>query len=107
MQAQQRLVRMPSAGMLLVVAILVAAAFAVVAFYLARPAGVSGTSSGSPSISTRIDKAHNAAERDLGPVCSSSICNPNAGEVQTDRNSGSGQTDGQTEPPYGGIQFVP
>ncbi len=96
---------MPSTGMLLAVAVLVAAAFALLAFYLARPAVVSGTSTGSATISTKIDQAQKAAERTSlrGPVCSSSICNPNAGEVQIDRNAGAAQAD----PPHGGIQFVP
>lgn len=82
MQVQQRFVRMPSAGIVLAVAVFVAAAFAVVAFYLTRVAVVGGTSTGSPSVTTVHQQAPDAIQRNTdlrGPVCSSSICNPNAG----------------------------
>ena len=100
---------MPSTGMLLAVAVLVAAAFALLAFYLARPAVVSGTTTGSPAISTPIDQAQKAAERTSlrGPVCSSSICNPNAGEVQHDRNSSADRNSSPDAAQRGGIQLVP
>jgi hypothetical protein len=63
MQVQQRLVRNPTAGIVLTVAVLIAAAFTVMAFYLARPAVVSGTSTGSPSVTTIHQQAPDAAER--------------------------------------------
>lgn len=63
MQVQQRLVGNPSAGIFLAAAVLVAAALAVLAFYLARPAVVSGTSTGSPSVTTVHQQAPDAAER--------------------------------------------
>ena len=63
MQVQQRFVRNPTAGIVLAVAVLIAAAFAVLAFYVVRPAVISGTSTGSPSVTSVHQQAPDAAER--------------------------------------------
>lgn len=89
---------------MLAVAILVAAALAVLAVYLARPTFVSGTSTGS-SATTAHQQAPDAIERNFtlrGPVCDSSICNPNAGSEQVDR-AASGETSGADSMTLGGM----
>lgn len=63
MQVQQRLVRNPPARVFLAAAVLVGALFAVLAFYLSRPAVVGGTSTGSPVVTTVHQQAPDAAER--------------------------------------------
>ncbi len=90
---------------MLAVAILVAAVVAVLAFYLARPTFVSGTSTGSPAVTTVHQQAPDAMERNTslrGPVCDSSICNPNAGSGQIDR-AASGETSGADSMTLGDI----
>jgi hypothetical protein len=89
MQVQQRLVRNPSAGVILAAAVVFAAIFAVLAFYLARPAAVTGPSTGSPSVTTVHRQAPDAVERNakLRATCDSSICNPNAGSGTIDASN--------------------
>jgi hypothetical protein len=74
----------------LAVVLIVAVLLLLVAIRAAGPTFVGG-SSGAASVTVTHQQAPDAQDRNAQlrrPVCDSSICNPNAGSVQTPRSGG-------------------
>ena len=91
MQIQQRFVRVPQAGTMLAVVLIVAVLLALVAIRAAGLTFVGGSSGAATSVTIAHEQAPDAQDRNAQlrrPVCDSSICNPNAGSVQTPRSGG-------------------
>ena len=91
MQIQHRLVRVRPARTVLAVVLIVAALLVLVAVRAASQTFVGGTSVAAPAVTVVHQQAPDAQDRNAQlrhPVCDSSICNPNAGSVQTPRSGG-------------------
>lgn len=76
---------------MLAVVLIVAALLVLVALRAAGPTFVGGTSGAAHSVTIAHEQAPDAQDRNAQlrrPACDSSICNPNAGEVQAPRAGG-------------------
>jgi hypothetical protein len=76
---------------MLAVVLIVAALLVLLVIGAAVPKFVGGSSGAAPSVTLAHEQAPDAQDRNAQlrrPVCDSSICNPNAGSMQTSRSGG-------------------